>query len=492
MSELPSNDAELRIQLAKHGVDVGPINDSTRGLYQKLLKNKLSQSKPSASRSSSTQKPKRRPKQPARMPKGKCAGKESSRRNREVGRDKSFVDDEIESEEERTELEEETLSSLIWSGPRKLWEAGKKAIFGEESSGSEIESMDAEASELVEQEYEMEFAGSENPRLQDDVSVKGKKKKKMEVQRVMATPRRPLRPQMGAARAGSDSSVKRYGGAAQVYDLEEVSGVRGDKRGRSSKPDWELEPYAVSICHRLDGSEWKIGQGGFSEVFKALKDGVDEVALKRIKIAGSTIAQKQFRAEIDLISKLRHRHIVQFYGACTQLDCFYMITELMDGDLFSALHGKDSALYMWTGRHGHNVMRGIASGLNYLHSRSPPVVHRDLKSPNIFLLDGVAKIGDIGLARTKMETLMTPQPGFTPIWSAPEVIYRERAGEKVDIWSLGVILWEVVTGQTPQIGELRLSPSTATGVRKLFGYCMRRDPKDRPDASDVVRSLNLL
>ena len=58
------------------------------------------------------------------------------------------------------------------------------------------------------------------------------------------------------------------------------------------------------------------------------------------------------------------------------------------------------------------------------------MVHRDLKSPKIFLLDGVAKIGDIGLARTKMETLMTQQSEFTPILWAPEVIYREKAGEK--------------------------------------------------------------
>ena len=409
-------------------------------------------------------------------------------------RDKSLVEDEIESEEERTELEEETLSSLIWSGLRKLREASKKAIFGEESTGNVIESMDDGANELLEQECEMEFVGSENPRLQDNLRVKGKKKKKkIEVKRVMATPRRPLHPQMHTARAGSESSVKRYGSVAKLYDLEEVGGVRSEKRGRSSEPDWELEPYAVSICRRLDGSEWKIGQGGFSKVFKALKDGVDEVALKIIYIAGSAIAQKQlFCAEIDLISKLRQRHIVQFYVACTQLDCFYTITELMDCDLFSVLRGTDFASYMWTGRHGRKVMRAIASGIKYLRSHSPDVFHRDLKSPNIFLLDGVVKFGDIGLARTKMQTLMTPQPGFTPIWSAPKVIYRERAGERVQIWSIDVILWEVVTGKIPQIGEMRLSPSTATGVRKLFGYCMRRNPNDRPDASDVVCSLNSL
>ena len=191
-----------------------------------------------------------------------------------------------------------------------------------------------------------------------------------------------------------------------------------------------------------------------------------------------------------MISKLRHRHILQFYGACIQPPCLYMVTELMQSDLFTVL--RKDIRYLWTGLYGKSVMIGIASGLHYLHSRRPPIVHRDIKSPNILLMDSIAKIGDVGVARTKAESDMTAQKGFTIAWAAPEVVYRRRATEKIDIWSFGIILWEVVTGKMPGPGQLTLSPSTSAGIRNLYASCTSEDPSLRPPASDILIVLRTL
>ena len=253
--------------------------------------------------------------------------------------------------------------------------------------------------------------------------------------------------------------------------------------------DWELSPADVQICTRPDGSQWKLGKGGFGEVFKAVKDGVDEVAVKVIRLHG-TSAIEQFKREIDMISKLRHRHILQFYGACVQPTCLYMVTELMQSDLFTVL--RKDIRYLWTGLYGKSVLIGIASGLNYLHSRRPPIVHRDIKSPNILLMDGIAKIGDVGVARTKAQSDMTAQKGFTIAWAAPEVVYRRRATEKIDIWSFGIIFWEVMTGKMPGPGELTLSPSTSADIRSLYTSCTNENPSRRPSASDILIVLRTL
>lgn len=257
----------------------------------------------------------------------------------------------------------------------------------------------------------------------------------------------------------------------------------------STQYDWELLPSDVRICQRPDGSQWKLGKGGFGEVFKGLKDGIDEVAVKVIHFVNPSSID-QFKSEIDLISKLRHKHILQFYGACMKPSFFYMVTELMETDLFSALRDRDKRLvYMWSGRYGKDVLMGVASGLNYLHSRRPPVVHRDIKSPNILLADNMAKIADVGIARTKMESDMTAQRGFTIAWAAPEVVYRRRATEKIDIWSFGIVLWEVVTGKPPGPGQLVMPTTLRSEVKKLYTDCTREDYNQRPSAAEILISL---
>lgn len=245
----------------------------------------------------------------------------------------------------------------------------------------------------------------------------------------------------------------------------------------------------MEICTRSDGSFWTLGKGGFGEVFKGLKDGVDEVAVKVIRLSRPEVIS-QFKEEIELISKLRHRHIVQFYGACIQPTSLYMVTELMETDLFSAL--RHDKRYLWAGTHGRSVASGIASGLHYLHSRRPPVVHRDIKSPNILLMGGVSKIADVGVARTKANMDMTAQKGFTVAWAAPEVVFRKRATEKIDIWSFGVVLWEIVTGNMPKPGQLVLPAWCSGALRNLYCVCTSEDPAARPSAGKIVQDLKLI
>ncbi len=251
--------------------------------------------------------------------------------------------------------------------------------------------------------------------------------------------------------------------------------------------DWELLPSDVQICVCPDGTKWCLGKGGFGEVFKGIKDGIDEVAIKVIKIQNHTTSIEQFKREIDLISKLRHRNILQFYGACIKPQCLYMVTELMQSDLFTAL--RTNRRYQWSGAYGKEVCIGIVTGIHYLHSRRPPIVHRDIKSPNILLMDGLAKIADVGIARAKMDSDMTAQRGFTIAWAAPEVIYRRRATEKIDVWSYGIILWEVVTGRPPNPGRLVMPTTAPYELTALYNNCTEEDPLQRPITGDILVSL---
>ena len=279
------------------------------------------------------------------------------------------------------------------------------------------------------------------------------------------------------------------GGSAGVRPS--FSPSRGSSSGASEKYDWELLPGDVQICKKHDGQLWLLGRGGCGQVYRGLKDKVDSVAVKVIRLQGCVgnprSAMTQFKQEIDMISKLRHRHILQFYGACIQPSCLYMVTELMDTDLFSAL--RQGPEYSWSGEHGREVLAGIASGLHHLHSRRPPVVHRDIKSPNILVMNGLAKIADVGIANTMAATDMTAQRGFTIAWAAPEVILRKRANEKIDIWSFGIILWEVVTGSMPRPGQLVFPSQAPMHLRSLYMQCTSDSSGNRPSAADIIQTL---
>lgn len=323
----------------------------------------------------------------------------------------------------------------------------------------------------------------------------------------IASPRRPIRGNKMAHRnrKSSDLSASSSSGAGvSSIPISEVDTLdvslphtppyepepREEELKAATGYDWELLPSDVKICKKADGTLWRLGKGGFGEVFKGLKDSVDEVAVKVIRIESTPVVINQFKQEIDIISKLRHRHILQFYGACIQPNCLYMVTELMQTDLFSSL--RKDIRYMWTGIYGKEVLLGVAAGLHYLHCRRPPIVHRDIKSPNVLLMDGIAKIADVGIARTKADSDMTAQKGYTMAWASPEVVYRKRATEKIDIWSFGVMIWEVVSGKLPRVGHLVLPSEAPPLLGTLYAACVDENPNKRPSAAQVITQLKAI
>ncbi|KFM23989.1 Putative serine/threonine-protein kinase/receptor R831 [Auxenochlorella protothecoides] len=261
---------------------------------------------------------------------------------------------------------------------------------------------------------------------------------------------------------------------------------------------WHLAPEEVTICRRGDGTFLQIGAGAFGTVFKGVYRDRHVVAVKVLHRAADERRSREFVHEVTLLKSLSHRHVVQFLGACTSGPMAMLVTEFMElGDLWRAMPLTDAQgqrIFSWRCR-GAGVALDVAQGLDYLHAQK--VVHLDLKSANILLSRlGTAKIADVGFARVLQKSYLSVLSGLgTLAWSAPEVLAGRRCTEKADIYSYGVLLWEIVTGEGPVRGRMR-SPRTPeecpVEVAALIATCCAEDPCARPTAPQLVQLLSAM
>lgn len=264
--------------------------------------------------------------------------------------------------------------------------------------------------------------------------------------------------------------------------------------------DWSILPEEVEVCRRPDGTWWQLGTGGYGTVYKGLYHGIHPVAIKIIHHIEEDRHKDSFIREASLLKALRHKNVVQFLGA--SLDgpqgTALLVTELMElGDLWRALSAKDSTgerIFSWYNR-GAQCMMDVANGLHYLHTKR--VVHFDLKSANILLSKaGTAKLADIGMARVLNKSYLSVISGLgTFAWSAPEVLAGKRCTEKADIYSWGVVLWEICTGEAPARGDMRplqAPDDCPPTIVELYEQCVAENPDDRPSATQVLEILNSL
>jgi len=248
-----------------------------------------------------------------------------------------------------------------------------------------------------------------------------------------------------------------------------------------------------------------IGEGGFSVVHKGTWKGMS-VAVKKLKIQYADGGDKhadEFRKEVQLLSNLRHRNVVRYMGASLQSPDLCVLTELLECSMSDLLYKQNQKLKM---EQVLGFARDVAKGVKYLHSLKPMIIHRDLKSSNL-LVDSlrVCKISDFGLSRIKDESV-TKISGMlgTPGWSAPEIYKQDKYTEKVDMYSYGVVLSEMVTGEKPYAGLNQMQIAFATvyqgqrpslpdsipkQLKTLIKSCWDSVPSKRPSWDKILDAL---
>ncbi|QCE09760.1 Protein kinase [Vigna unguiculata] len=218
----------------------------------------------------------------------------------------------------------------------------------------------------------------------------------------------------------------------------------------NNKPLLPYEKWNIDFSELTVGT--RVGIGFFGEVFRGIWNGTD-VAIKVFLEQDLTAENMEdFCNEISILSRLRHPNVILFLGACTKPPRLSMVTEYMElGSLYYLIHlsGQKKKLN-W--RRRLRMLRDICKGLMCIHRMK--IVHRDLKSANCLVnKHWTVKICDFGLSRLMAESPMRDSSSAgTPEWMAPELIRNEPFTEKCDIFSLGVIMWELCTLSRPWEG----------------------------------------
>lgn len=272
-----------------------------------------------------------------------------------------------------------------------------------------------------------------------------------------------------------------------------------------------------------------IGEGGFGKVFigdiKSEESSTTVVAIKRLD-SMSNQGAPEFRAEVEMLSKLRHSHLVSLLGCCVDGKEMILVYEYMPhGTVYQHLHKSNTSL-SWLQR--LKISIGAARGLDYLHTgvgTRHGIIHRDVKSSNILLdKDWSAKISDFGLAkfcptnqpRTYINTLIKGTFGYLD----PEIFLTGKFTRKTDVFAFGVVLFELLSGRhailpdddedlslarwaqncvkkrkldqlvAPDIRG-KLSPKSLKEFTQIAYRCLHSDPKERPTMSEVVVALEL-
>ncbi|XWS40715.1 hypothetical protein CRYUN_Cryun17cG0019200 [Craigia yunnanensis] len=196
----------------------------------------------------------------------------------------------------------------------------------------------------------------------------------------------------------------------------------------------------------------KLGSGGYGEVFKGTLPDGREIAIKRLYVNGKSRREEIYN-EMDVISRAQHKNLVRFLGGCfTRIENFLVYEYLANTSLDSILFDPEKKKELDWGKR-HRIIIGTAEGLEYLHKDCEVrIIHRDIKASNILLdLKYRPKIADFGLARlcsreSDKNSLVNNSVAGTFGYMAPEYIAKGRLTEKVDVYSFGVLVLEIICG----------------------------------------------
>ncbi|KAF5814026.1 putative protein kinase RLK-Pelle-L-LEC family [Helianthus annuus] len=248
----------------------------------------------------------------------------------------------------------------------------------------------------------------------------------------------------------------------------------------------------------LGSATKKLGEGGFGEVYKGiLKDSSTYIAVKRVS-KNSKQGPKEYASEVKIISRLRHRNLVQLTGWCHENGELLVVYEFLENGSLDLHLFKGKSLLTWNTR--YKIAHGLVSALLYLHEGwEQCVLHRDIKLSNVFLDSNFnAKLGDFGLAKLvdhENGTQTTTCAG-TIGYMAPEYLVSDKASKESDVFSFGVVALEISCGRKAiDSNAQERKKSLVEWVWDLYGtgtLLEAADPRLNSDFSEEIKRLMIV
>ncbi|XP_040424115.1 serine/threonine-protein kinase WNK2 isoform X17 [Cygnus olor] len=298
---------------------------------------------------------------------------------------------------------------------------------------------------------------------------------------------------------------KEAGKDAERKEAADASKDHGKAKKEEPEEEADMKAVATSLDGRFLKFDIELGRGSFKTVYKGLDTETwVEVAWCELQDRKLTKVERQrFKEEAEMLKGLQHPNIVRFYDfweSCVKgKRCIVLVTELMtSGTLKTYLKRfkvmKPKVLRSWC--------RQILKGLLFLHTRTPPIIHRDLKCDNIFITGptGSVKIGDLGLATLKRASFAKSVIG-TPEFMAPEM-YEEHYDESVDVYAFGMCMLEMATSEYPYsecqnaaqiyrkvtcgIKPASFEKVTDPEIKEIIGECICKNKEERYEIKDLL------
>ena len=327
-----------------------------------------------------------------------------------------------------------------------------------------------------------------------------------------------------------NSSLEKYESFGSNNNNNINSNNNNNNNDNNNFIDFELDKLSVDFLETefkkphyhwiINSKEIKyikpIASGGSSEVYLGDYRGT-EVAVKKLRIKECKDDNlKEFKREVSSLSLLRQTNLVLFMGAIAEDNNICIVTEFCKGGtLFDLLYKNKNIYLTWSLR--LKLLLEIAIGMNFLHTNNPPIIHRDLKSLNVLLTEKIekstditkCKISDFGLSKFLENIDNKKLSGHlgTCHWMAPEVIENKNYSLKADVYSYGIIIWEVCCRKTPYYNmnqqqiqfyvtfkkgrpDMDLMPKDRPKeIDKLIECCWDHNPNNRPTFSQIIEYI---